>query len=91
MQQLLQAKSADGSQQQDKSGGSSRGDVNGDNRGAGRAPRDERVVGTIVEPQQKLLKGENCPATAAAERRMDQDLPTTRVGNQRFQLAWARP
>ena len=46
MQQLLQAKSADGSQQQDKSGGSSRGDITGDNRGAGRAPREERVVGT---------------------------------------------
>ena len=40
-------------------------------------------------PQQLLLQGKECPTTEA-ERRMDQDLPTTRAGDQRFQLAWAR-
>ena len=42
-----------------------------------------------LESQQKLLKGEKYPTTAA-ERRMDQNLPTTRTGDQRFQLVWAR-
>ena len=37
-------------------------------------------------PQQQLLQGEEYPATPA-ERRVDQNLPTTRAGDQRFRLA----
>ena len=38
--------------------------------------------------QQQLLQGKECPTTAE-ERRMDQDLPTTRAGDQRF--GWRGP
>ena len=38
-------------------------------------------------PQRQLLQGEECLATAV-ERQMDQDLWTTRAGDQRFQLTW---
>ena len=48
MQQLLQAKSADGGQQEEKSGGSDRGDANDDSGGAGRAPREEGAASTRV-------------------------------------------
>ena len=48
MQQLLQAKSADGGQQEEKSGGSGRGDANDDSGGAGRAPREGGAAGTRV-------------------------------------------
>ena len=48
MQQLLQAKSADGGHQEDKSGGSGRGDANDDSGSAGRAPREEGAAGTRV-------------------------------------------
>ena len=89
MQQLLQAKSADGGQQKEKSGGSGRGDVNDDRDGTGRAPREERVLVQELVPQQQLLPGEVCLATAA-ERQMGQDLPTTQAGDQRFRLAWVR-
>ena len=77
IQQLLQAKSAGGGQQEEKSGGSGRGDATDDSGGAGREPCEEGDVGTRV-------------GATAAEHRMDQDLPTTRAGDQRFQLAWAR-
>ena len=40
-------------------------------------------------PQQLLLQGKECPITAA-ERGMDQDLLTTRAGDQRLRLTWAR-
>ena len=46
MQQLLQAKSADGGQEEEKSGGSGRGDVNDDSGGAGRVPREEGAAST---------------------------------------------
>ena len=57
----------------------------------GSRPTDgmSRRPGTRVGATIKLLQWGKCPATAA-ERRMDQDLPTTRVGDQRFRLAWAR-
>ena len=48
MQQLLKAKSADGGQQKEKSGGSGRGDANDDSGGAGRALREEGAAGTRV-------------------------------------------
>ena len=48
MKQLFQAKSADGGQQEEKSGGSGRGDTNDDSGGAGRAPREEGAAGTRV-------------------------------------------
>ena len=48
MQQLLQAKSADGGQQEEESGGTSRGDVNDDSGGAGRASREEEAAGASV-------------------------------------------
>ena len=85
IQQLLQTKSADGGQQEGKSGNSAN-----DESGApeGHRPKKGSLPQELV-PQQKLLQGENCPATAA-ERQMDQDLPTTRTGDQRFQLAWVR-
>ena len=48
MQQLLQAKSAGGGQQEDKSDGSGKGDANDESGGAGRAPREEGAIGTRV-------------------------------------------
>ena len=48
MQQLLQVKSSDGGQQEEKSGGSSRGDANEDSGGDGRAPREEGAAGKRV-------------------------------------------
>ena len=36
-----------------------------------------------LAPQQQLLHGEEC-STTTAERRVDQDLLTTRAGDQRF-------
>ena len=48
MQQLLQAKSADGGQQEEKSGGTGRGDANDDSGNAGRAPRKEGAAGARV-------------------------------------------
>ena len=48
MQQLLQAKSADGGQQEEASGGPGKGDANDDSGGAGRAPREEGAVGAKV-------------------------------------------
>ena len=67
MQQLLQAKSADGDQQEGKSGGIGRGDANGDSGGAGRTPREKWDAGAdvsattataargSVEPQQQSV------------------------------------
>ena len=48
MQQLLQIKSADGGRQEEKSGGSGRGDANDNSGGTGRVPREEGVAGTKV-------------------------------------------
>ena len=48
MQQLLQAKSADGGQQKDESGDTGRGEVNNDSGGAGRAPRQKGAAGARV-------------------------------------------
>ena len=48
MQQLLQTSSADGGQQEEKSGGTGRGDANNDSGGAGRAPREEGAAGARV-------------------------------------------
>ena len=83
MQQLLQAKSADAGQQEEKSGGSGMGDAIDGSGGAGRAPREEGAAGIRVGATTETAEGEKCPATAA-ERRMDQGLPTTRAGDQGF-------
>ena len=48
VQQLLKAKSADGGQQEEKSGGSVRGDAKDVSGGAGRAPHEEGTAGTRV-------------------------------------------
>ena len=48
VQQLLQAKSVDGGQQEEGSGGSDKGDANDDSGGAGRTPREEGTAGTRV-------------------------------------------
>ena len=48
MQQLFQAKSADGGQQKGESGGIGRRDENGDSGGAGRAPRKEGAAGARI-------------------------------------------
>ena len=48
MQQLLQAKSADGGHLKQKSGGTGRGDANDDSGGAGRAPRKKGAAGAKV-------------------------------------------
>ena len=48
MQQLLQAKSADGGQEKDKSGGSGRKDANDDNGGAGWAQREKGAAAPRV-------------------------------------------
>ena len=87
MQQLFQAKSAYGDQQEEKSAA---GDTQTMTAAAPEGHRAKKGMLTQeLEPQQKLLKGGKCPATAA-ERRVDQDLPMTRAGDKRFQLAWAR-
>ena len=78
MQQLHQAKSKDGGQQEEKSGGSGKGDAKDDSGGAGRAPWEERAACARVPATTETTAGGKCPATAA-ERRMDQDLPTTRL------------
>ena len=83
MQQLPQAKSADGGQQKEESGGTGREDANDDSDGAGRAPREEGAAAQGLAPQQQLLQGEECPTTAQ-NRRMDQDLLTTRAEDPRF-------
>ena len=86
MQQLLQTKSGSGGQQEQRSGGSGRRDAN--TKAA--APEGQRAKkGPLAQglvPRQKLLQGGKIPTTAT-KRRMDQDLLTTQVGDQRFQLA----
>ena len=51
MQQLFQVKSADGGQQEDKSGSSGRGDANDDS-----ARAKKGLLAQELEPQQKLVK-----------------------------------
>ena len=58
MQQLLQAKSADGGQQKEVSGGTGRGDANDDSGGAGRAPREEGTTGAKVGVTKVTTAGE---------------------------------
>ena len=58
MQQLLQAKSADGDQQEEKSGGSGRGDAIDDSGGAGRAPCEEMAAGIRVGATTETAEGE---------------------------------
>ena len=48
MEQLLQAKSADGGHQEEEPGGIGKGDANDDSDGAGRAPREEGAAGARV-------------------------------------------
>ena len=48
MQQVLQAKSADGGQQGEKPGDSGRGDANDESGGAERVPREKAAAGTRV-------------------------------------------
>ena len=48
IQQLLQAKSADGGQQKEGSGGTGKEDANNDSGGAGRAPREDGAAGARV-------------------------------------------
>ena len=89
MQQLLQAKLADGGQQDKKSGCTGRGDVNNDSGGAGRALREDGAAGVRAGATTATAAGGRVSNHSSAERRMDQDLPTTRAENQRFSLAWA--
>ena len=48
MQQLLQAKSTDGSHQKEESGGTGRGDAHDNSGGAGRASREEEAADAKV-------------------------------------------
>ena len=57
MQQLFQAKLADGGQQEEKSGGSHRGDANVDSGGAGRASREEKAAGPRVGATKETAAG----------------------------------
>ena len=57
MQQLLQAKSVGGGQQEEKSGDSGKGDVNDDSGGAGRAPRKEGATGTKFGGTTEIAEG----------------------------------
>ena len=59
MQQLLQAKSADGGQQEEKSGGSSRGDANDDSGGAGRHRTNKGPLAQDLVPQQNCCRVKN--------------------------------
>ena len=67
-QQLLQVKSPDEGQQEEKSDGSGRGDAIDDS--GERAPREEGAAGPRVVAMTATAAGGKCPATAA-ERRMD--------------------
>ena len=58
VQQLLQAKSADGDQQENKSSGTGRGDASDDSGGAGKAPREERTAGARVGATTAAAAGE---------------------------------
>ena len=57
MQQLLQAKSADGDQKEEESGGTGRRDTNDDSGGAGRAPREEGSAGARVSATRATATG----------------------------------
>ena len=52
-------------------------------------PAEKGLLAQELVPQQLLLQGKECPTTAP-ERRMDQDLPKARSGDQGFRLTWAR-
>ena len=83
IQQLFQAKSAGGGQQEEESRDSGR-ETQTMIAAAQEGHRAKKgLVAQELEPQQKLLKEGKCLATAA-ERQMDQDLPTTRARDQRF-------
>ena len=56
MQQLLQAKSADGGQQKAELGGTGRGEANDDSGGAG---AKKRLLAQELAPQQQLLQGKS--------------------------------
>ena len=58
MQQLLQAKSANGGQQKGESDGTGRGDTNDDNGGAGRAPPEEGAANARVGATTATAAGE---------------------------------
>ena len=73
MQQLLQTKSTYGGQQDDKSGGSSRGDPNDDSGGAGRVPREEGFAGTRVGATTASAAGER--VSNHSNRASDRSIP----------------
>ena len=70
MQQLLQAKSADGGQQKDESGGT--GEANDDSGGVGRAPRQKGAAGARVGATTATAAGGRM-FNHSTERRVDQD------------------
>ena len=88
MQQLFQTKSAGGGQQEEKSGGSDRRDANDDSGGAGRALREEGTAGTRVGATTETVEGGKTSShnSRASDGSRSAD---DRVGDQRFQLAWA--
>ena len=89
MQQLLQAKSADGGQQEDRSGGSGRRDANNESGGAGRAPREEGAAGTRVGAEAETVAGAGMSSHSSRASDGSRSADDT-GGDQRLRLAWAR-
>ena len=83
MHQLLQAKSAGGGQQGEKSGGSGRGDANYDSGGAGTAPRKEGTAVVAMNATAERGKLSSHSSRASDGSRPADDMsrrPGTRVG-----------
>ena len=78
MQQLLQAKSADGGQQEEKAGGSGRGDANDNSSDAGRAPREEGAAGMRVGATTESAEGGKM--SSHSSRTLDESRPADDTG-----------
>ena len=81
MQQLLQAKSADGGQQEEKAGGSGRGDANDNSSDAGRAPREEGAAGIRVGATTESAEGGKM--SSHSSRTLDESRPADDTGRRK--------
>ena len=89
MQKLLRAKSADGGQQEEKSGGSGRGDANDNSGGARRAPGKERAAGARVGATAATAVGGT--VSSHSSRASDGSRPADDTGERpKVPAAWGR-
>ena len=89
IQQLLQARSADGGQQEEKSGGSGRRDANDESGGAEREPREERAAGTRLGSTSETAAGGKM--SSHSSRASDGSRPADDTGRRpEVPAAWAR-